>query len=498
MPNNCRDSKSLSLVHESIVPPFSNFRFLRSHPYFNGNSPLKRFFSLARLFEGEFILVEEVEPQGSVVSEIEELKKQNIHFEKLFRISFWIGEFTDVSALKNENLLGYLLFKVDSTHPHVYEAVFKNRGIKNNYIPNVSQYDIQVGDKPFEISGILYCQQNGATKSCAHVALRSLLSHWDSSIDYSYEEIHRVSMSISLPSNGLSSDPIRNVLNHYGVNFFDLDYNQVPRGKFPYSKWIYSGIENGYGSLLGFTLSGQEATGGHIIPFFGHTFNQDTWAPRAGNAYFKVGEQTRYFSSEEWMSSFVGHDDNFGPNFCIPRHFIQPQQASYVVSIAPKGVRYDSVRAEVLAISALYNAINLVIKNLQFEFWGKELIQGINARDIVLRAKAVTKQQYLDHLSKVSDREGGRESKENIRLIEGILPSQLWLVEVSVPELFATNFSKLGEIILDAEGEYAKDINENGHLLVHTRVPGYYIINSGEGGRFVHLSTELKSHIKLL
>jgi len=134
----------------------------------------------------------------------------------------------------------------------------------------------------------------------------------------------------------LDAVQIRAVLRGLVIGFRDIDYTKEEptyRRELPYQKLLYAGIESGAGAMLGFKLAGPRAEGRHIIPFFGHTTNQDAWVPNAEVAYFHVGEDTRYVPSEAWVSSFIGHDDNFGSNFCVPRLYAQ-NRATESISFA--------------------------------------------------------------------------------------------------------------------------------------------------------------------
>ncbi len=246
--------------------------------------------------------------------------------------------------------------------------------------------------------------------------------------------------------------------------------------------------------MAGFDLDGPDATGAHIIPFFGHTFNQDTWAPRAGNAYFKVGATTKYFSSEEWLSSFIGHDDNFGPNFCVPRRFLDPNQVKYVVALMPQGTKYDGIRAEVLAINALYNTFHKIhiVENC---FWLTQLLTYTSRKDIVLRANVVDKALYVQHLKESMDSYDLKENEDVIEILPEILPDLVWIIEISIPELFSTNYSKLGEIILDATLPLADDLSNQGEAFVLTRFPKHYYLNSGDGKTFQYLPSNFTGHL---
>ncbi len=144
-------------------------------------------------------------------------------------------------------------------------------------------------DRELEICGVLYCQQNGLNKACAQVALRSLCSIHRNPSDVSFRRINELAGQVSGafdPSQGLEANQLCAVLDGFGIGYTDIDYNTVDvidRDALAYQKFVYAGIESGAGALLGFKLVGPEATGHHIIPFFGHTFNRDMWVPDTEN-----------------------------------------------------------------------------------------------------------------------------------------------------------------------------------------------------------------------
>ena len=60
----------------------------------------------------------------------------------------------------------------------------------------------------------------------------------------------------------------------------------------------------------------------------------------ADMAYFRVGESFGYIPSANWTSSFLGHDDNFGPCFCVPRLYISNDKVDYVAELLKPGIRF--------------------------------------------------------------------------------------------------------------------------------------------------------------
>jgi hypothetical protein len=51
-------------------------------------------------------------------------------------------------------------------------------------------FQVRVGNCDFSVRGVLFCQQNGLNKTCAQVALRSLLARRAPEEDLSYGQIN--------------------------------------------------------------------------------------------------------------------------------------------------------------------------------------------------------------------------------------------------------------------------------------------------------------------
>ena len=209
------------------------------------------------------------------------------------------------------------------------------------------------------------------------------------------------------PDTGLITESIRKILRYYEVDFYDIDYDQASKGnpnakdQFPFQRLAYAGIESGGGALVGFSLErlSTDPPARHMIPFFGHTFNKDTWVPHADISYFHISSALTYIPSDSWTSSFIGHDDNFGANFCIPKLYIQKENVNYVVEIFRPGVKYSALVAEAFAVQFLYSVIDHCsgFNN----FWMTQLIDAKNHKNITIRAVALRKDEYFASLSKV-------------------------------------------------------------------------------------------------
>jgi len=444
------------------------------------------------------LVVEDIPARGIIEIENKEILEYTCDYKMadLKRLSFWKKKFKlpkSLNSCKSKELIGYAILKHDIAPSrsvdewHVFESVFRKYPHKHNCVPNPSNHVLAVGECDFSIPGVLYCQQNGLNKTCAHVALRSLLSRRPGTEDISYKKINELAASVSKgssfdPSEGLTVEKIRAVLKGLGVGFRDIDYTKHPkhwRKTHPYEKFLYAGVESGAGALLGFHFSGpkvdrKKKKERHIIPFYGHTFNKDTWAPHADVSYFNIGAGVGYFPSGSWTSSFLGHDDNFGPNFCVPRLYIKPEQADYVVELLNNGVAYDGVYAEAVSSSFLYSLLPWFQDSTNE--WLKRLCEWADAQQVVLRPLSVQKNTFTVHLRANRDWEGNKESSRVTAFLNSLLPDMVWVVEISVPHLFPANERKLGEIVLNAAIRPRQKDPVDSAAFVLARVPGWYII----------------------
>jgi hypothetical protein len=521
---SCDDSHrtipASSIKYLSFAPPFSCFQFLEDT--FGVDQyiiPISRIFSLARSNKCVTVIIENIDATGIIREENIELIELFPDYKMggLYRISFWhkpIISTDDLSDADDKDLSGYLIVKCDITKSmpgsrwHVFESVFCKFIHQHNYTPFTNTYCVGVSGKQFHIEGSLYCQQNSLNKACAHVALRSILSNMLPEQDISYKQINQLARTCAddnwLPSAGLAVEQMRRVLDEYDISYRDVIYekDEASMLDIPYPKFCYSGVESGGGALIGFELKHRdpdESSSRHIIPLYGHTFNKDTWVPDADSSYFQIGPELNYIPSESWTSSFLGHDDNFGPNYCIPRLYVKPEQVQYVVEIFPKGIKYSGLQAEAMGISLLYSTLPQMLDDANP--WFRRLINAVFDKKVVLRAVAMSRQSYVDHLGKLVDSNNNEENKELIKDLEMQLPEHIYLVEVSLPQLFPANERKLGEIVLDATKGIQDSEGNDYALFQFIRLPGTYLfgeeVAQDTGPTFFSIPSILQSHTPL-
>jgi hypothetical protein len=520
-------SKNLALI--PVEQPFSSFTFV-DRRYGKENPAIRRLFSIARSHDALTLMIEEIEPAGIISDENGEIKRYATDYEMkgLERISFWRSDLATLGAniFRNKDCIGYAILKHDVVPSkrydkwHVFEAVFEKYPDKHNCVPNPMGYSVVLGSGNISLEGLLYAQQNTLNKVCAQVALRSLISRIIRR-DVSYSEINELARKVSPkdfdPSKGLSIERIQAVLVGFKIDFRDIDYNSTDdkyRALHLYQKHIYAGVESGAGALLGFHFTGPaieimkfvegRKAPKHIIPFYGHTFNKDTWMPEADITYFRVGEKLGYIPSENWTSSFLGHDDNFGPCFCVPRLYISPDKVDYVVELLRPGIKFGGAQAEALALSFLYSVLNWRNQQtgLPQNTWLERLVY--NAQDdvqrIIFRAITVERDTYIRHLSTEKDWDQNSEDKPAIDILRESLSNALWVVEVSIPQLFPANERKLGDIVLNGEITLS-DGQGNRSPFLFMRLPGYYFSASTPGSSgpdFVTAPSKLMSHMPVI
>ncbi len=508
-----RDAEASLFEAYLIERPFSLFDFAERH--FQGTSPIRRFLTLARQRNAKSLVVEIVDPLASIEAENERLQGMYSDYRShpLVRLSFWVKEITspdDIDNCEDDDCIGYALLKRDQIPSrdidqwHIYEAVVRKYPHEHNYSHFLRSFPFRVGTKMFSVPGCLYAQQNGLNKACAQVALRSLLATRLGDSEISCEQINAYASEICPVTGGLNTAQISHVLERYNIRHLAIDYahSESLKTDFPYEKLIYSGIESGAGSLLAFRMGGPNAPDvGHIIPCFGHTFNEDAWGPQAENAYFHIGESIQYIPSRAWCSSLIVHDDNFGANLCIPVSLLKPDQVIYAIELFPDRYQFSGAEAEVVSADYFYSLLTtLEDGEVAANVWIKRLLLHVRNQMLILRCVAVNREQYLDDLQSHTDWEGNVESSEIIESLQNQLPNEMWMVEVTIPEIFSTNKRKLGEILLDASRPLTTEIDGGSFILA--RFPECYVffdrLNGCGEPNFLTARSCIRSHTQLL
>lgn len=508
-----------------ITRPFSNFDFIEKT--FAGLTPLRRIMSQVRQRgDARTMVIEELEEADDLREENEDIRIRYPNFSdsKAYRISFYTKGFSTkrgLSSVTEKEFIGYAVVKQDtipgmSDVGRIYESVIKPSGHVNNFIKGQKEWTCSVAGNPLRVKGYLYAQQNGITNVCAHVALRTAASSFHKDGDMLYREMNDLvgidhqKRKLS-PSEGLDTLEMVEILIKAGANCFVGDYTKPKehRDRAPFQKWLYGSMESGFPAIVIFQTT-QEPNICHAIPIFGHTFNEDTWVHRAELSYFKVGPRILYIPSESWVSMYVGHDDNWGSNFCIPRKYLHTRGycdkvsneeqkclmdsgcVAYVIATFPLEVQMNAIQAEVIGADYLFTILPQ-LPDLS-EVWRARLVKYATDNQLILRPILIRSKDYSSHLGRIRDWKRNGLGFDLKFKPEG----WVWMVELSVPELFPANRRKVGEVILRAEKEPKPYRDFQNFILA--RLPGYFALYRGGNAsnpNYRFIPCGLESHVEL-
>ena len=537
-----RTSESIAAEYVNVSRPFSNFEFIDSR--FGGKifPPIRRIMSQVRQHCCKTMVVEELDLNlaDDLLEENEDIRIRLPEFYKsiAFRYSFFTEKLStkhDLYAVTPDSFLGYAIIKCDEIpKPYsgirVYESVIRPSCHIDNYMRGANTWECNVEGRSFYVSGYLYAQQNNATNTCAHVALRTVAARFHKDGDISYREInrltgipdkgippidHRIRKAGGPDGKGLYPEEMKNILSSIGANYFLAQYSTFLPDKSPppFTKYLYGSIESGYPAIVGFETGKSEH---HAVPVFGHTFNADAWVHNAEWSYFKIGPRTAYIPSDSWLGAFIAHDDNWGSNFSIPRNFLQTRRfcdklpageslcqmesrcVTYVIGTFPRDVTLSSIGAELIGVDYLTPLLHqLPNRNLT---WINRLQRYLINNLLVFRPVLITSSDYLNHLKTVSDWERNKISDSHLRALEKILVSgkRFWMIEMSVPELFSANRRKIAEILIQTKTPSYNQRDFSNLLLA--RLPGWFAIppkNTTVGSPFNFIPSQVQTHVEL-
>lgn len=466
----------------------SNFLFIQnflSQRNVNSFIPsLIRIFSLARKLGFKGMLVDQIPCDESVflLEENQALAQKNTGYANSEVIKFSFFNEESEANINEDNFLGYAVLKIDRDSngqplrahngqpllPHIFESVLPPPRLskQNNFLHCRRKYRVSnTFGNNFVVDGALYAQQNVETFVCAHVALRTVLANILPEGDISYQKISQLTGK----RGGLAPEDIDRVFTGLGlpaqkVTFDPCPHNTACQSKPSpeYMRELYGFTESGCPALLGFELADGRK---HIVPVLGHTFNEDSWVPLSNRGYFK-SKTFRFFSSEQWLSSHLMHDDNFGPYYCMPRQFLTNANFRLLYGVGIQKPALYSIDAEFMAIDFFHQSTRFLDNFLVDDRWWDLFRAFASERRLVLRSVYLSRKEYLEHIQKIS-------ASKDVENISTVLPDHFWMVEASMPELFSASREKFGEVILCPIGE---DVSFDSCSFVCMRLPSCFIV----------------------
>lgn len=507
---NFREVKGrrLEWLNTGIEHGFSNFLFVDRH--YRSHNVLRRIFSLARKHGHQSLLVEDIsEADCSLLAEENSalrIRQPEFQSAVVHRLSFFRcqNDKTPTPA----DFIGYAVVKTDTfagqskPKDHVYESVLPSfrQAEQNNFIHCAREYRVNTSLGTFAVTGVLYAQQNALTFVCAHVSLRPALAALLPEADVTYARLNALAGVDHQTrkvgeGRGLNPQDIEAVLNGVGIPFEKIVHEPRQQLELPteFQRDLYGFIESGCPALIGFELHDPNPGPGggdrHIIPVIGHTFNEDTWVADAQRDYF--GAKLSYFPSENWLSTYVVHDDNYGPYYCLPRHFLKKDNFRVIFGLKHAATPFSAVEAEAVGLAFIGAIVNRIPKINQD--WYDRFAVFHRCGLLVLRTILARKADYVAHLQSLKSWQGDTLEPALIQKFQNLLPEQFWIVEASAPELFSSSRRKFGEVLLTAQTPLPKPLNLS--LMLAARFPGVAMLRQS-GGVPVE-QTRLKGHTDL-
>ena len=441
------------------------------------NRPLHRICSLFRKMNVGTVYIEELDFRKSdkVYQEFELIKEklQNSSLTaKLYRLSAFHKRIGSNPA--EDNYLGYaaVLNIMDADTPirsYIIDSVIRipmifpgntqlNKDIPNfkkampvlnNYYHCTHNYTGYVDSTPFNINGLLFCQQNQITTVCAHACLRMAINN----LPYLEESELITTTDILMESkriNGGNSpeyihiDHFLKIINGLGFNH---TMDDTVLEKINYDAIAYPLMESGLPTILEITTKDPKTT--HVITVVGHTLNSDLWHPEAETGYSIpdwIGHP--HIQASSLTDQYIIMDDQMGPALCLSMNTLGKKpsfKCRRITGISRYPINVKPYVVEEKASAYYYAGLDAIDENSKW-------IKRLKASYPIFRNYILDKESYTRHMKNVVFKK--MEVKKEIDEIISKVPDYFWFFEFSLTDLYTANKNKLGEILIN------KDTNE--------------------------------------
>ena len=441
-----------------------------------------------RKSECKTIIIDDIEENDKDQTDFEEHKDipgYNLVTRVKKRLLFFEKEFLTPEEICEEcNFLGYANIYIDSFEDgsiksYIDEALIHNSKLYlgKSYLCCNTNKIIRIANYDFNINGSYFVQQQGKINCCSHANIRMVGNTFRAcdAQDYHHSFINKtLCIDVAkIAADGLNSNQIREIFEQRGLKCFTYAFN-FPDSKndedyitsqYNFQQMAYYAIESGFPVLIIFK-TGERA---HVICAFGHTFNENSWLPEAEQQYFKLNGDIQYLCSTLWVDDFIIHDDNYGPYYCLPASFLADKE-TLLIAITNLKTDMFGHHAEFYAIKFLYSYLitSLINKKLIGSTkWNDVFFDHFMRKNLILRTLYVKKDEYLKQLRAFPFLQ-----RENFSYINN-LPSEFWLTEISVPELFNINKKKIAEVIINPKLNYPNCIKA-------INLPSIFILNEND------------------
>ena len=396
---------------------------------------------------------------------------------------------------------------------YIYEAIFRlpckgpqNEQLLNNHVPIAGELEILIRGTPHRFLATYFCQQNGISSICAHSAVRTLVR--------TLKGKHVATCELNSfwkfdpDTRPVRTDKVEAALEKYGFRpvLYDLSTRvaQTVSDYQPDNVWGLLTLLADSGSPALLTLSEGEPAD-HVVPILGHTFNSDEWHP-LGTTLHREGEDS-ISSSHLWIDHLVMHDDMLGPYYCLSRAGLFSGQnkrkltPQLVIAMLPEKVEVSPAQAEDFARESIESVLRVVRdSNLGSGRWWDFLLTKRERR--VFRTTLVDRDEYLASLeadiTKAGISNSPKRNADTLKRMRTALPEQMWMCEITLPNLLLANRAKLGELLIDAK-EFPNTRDDLLRCLKGFRLPSMiaWSENGKDGAHLVGTKWDVDGHVPI-
>jgi hypothetical protein len=421
-------------------------------------SPVHRVCTLARKMGVRSVVIEDGLARADVVEEIGHLEEwaQVDHGDVTARtftfLSSGVRRKRDFAGVRSASVIGQMTVitfpLAQGPRSYVYEAILRLPGrnagteqLLNNHVSVAGELRLSLAGIEHGLVGSYFCQQNGVTSICAHCAVRTLIRSLTPSA-VSTQKLNKL-WDYSPDTRSVTTAQVTYALRQFGMSPMAYDLRQKMPGQD--AGWDVPALLSEAASPCLLVLGGGAVD--HIVPVLGHTMNSDEWHP-IGTTLHVTGEET-VSSSSLWIDHLVIHDDTLGPYYCLSKAGMSLARESKLapklaIAILPPRVLVSPYQAEDFARQILRLLIDRLDPiDIGKGHWWRHLVDGRERR--VFRTVLIERDRYLATLGDGNDRDWVKAR------LAAVLPERMWMSEISVPNLFLANRSKLGEILVSPE-----------------------------------------------
>lgn len=460
--------------------------------------PLIQIFSLMRINRCDFVVEEELASltiDDDEADLLKDLTRQNVS-RQVLRLTFFqtsepINFLTDrdlalersgedletfqfltsgITKDKDSSIscLGYIdlyndFYDGGVPHSYVRSAVVHDfpENDTHRFLHSKGHYRLEVLGANFVVRGSHFAQQQTRLDCCAHVAVMTCVQNIYAarglSCPLTYQSINEY-LSIDHISRhaykGLTYEEIKSVFELADIDALVLSSRECSPNEVITA--AYYAVESGLPAVIGF--DGVELS--HAMAVVGHTFDGGLWPGAATGAYFYSGAYP-YSPSHSWVQGLIVQDDNFGPHCTLPRQTLVNRNPVVVLPNFPWAVGGRTEAAEYFATSLLRAQFPEIGGSTLFETilssdvrpdsresnpWFYRLLDHVSHSTHVMRTLPCTSSRYLNFLSDNDVLAKDDPTYDQIKQLIGTDP--FWLVEISIPELYQRNNTRLGEILV--------------------------------------------------